>query len=333
MKAFEWSSASSIDQAVKLLAEVSVEDDNDTPRPMSGGQDLLTTMKERILTPKRVVNLKTIQGLDGIQLNPDGGLTIGALAKLHEIETHPVIVKNFPGLAEAAHSIATVQLRNQGTIGGNLCQRPRCWYFRLPHIVCLKKGGDTCYSEKGENKYNAILGGGPSFIVHPSDLATMLSALDATITINGPKGQRDVPIGKFFILPSENPSYENVLQDAEIVTQIQIPASAFAARSTYLKFKERSSLDFAMVAAAAAIELAPDQTVRQARLVLGAVAPIPWRVPKAEAALIGKPLTDENIRAAAEIALEGAKPLEKNGYKVPLAKTLMRRALGSLKTA
>jgi xanthine dehydrogenase YagS FAD-binding subunit len=333
VKAFEWSNASSVDQAVKLLGEVSVEDDIETPRPMSGGQDLLTTMKERILTPKRVVNLKTIQGLDGIDFAPDGSVKIGALAKLHEIETHPRIVKNFPGLSEAAHSIATVQLRNQGTIGGNLCQRPRCWYFRLPYIVCLKKGGDTCYSEKGENKYNAILGGGPSFIVHPSDLATMLSALDATITINGPKGPRDVPIGKFFILPSENPSYENVLQDAEIVTQIQIPASAFASRSTYLKFKERSSLDFAMVAAAAAVELGPDQTVRQARVVLGAVAPIPWRVPKAEAALVGKRLTDDNIRAAAEIALEGAKPLEKNGYKVPLAKTLVRRALTTLRTA
>ncbi len=333
MKAFEWSSASTVDQAVKLLSEVSVEEDTDTPRAMSGGQDLLTTMKERILTPKRVVNLKTIQGLDGIEPNPDGGVTIGALAKLHDIETNSFIVKNFPGLAEAAHSIATVPLRNQGTIGGNLCQRPRCWYFRLPHIVCLKKGGNVCYSEKGENKYNAILGGGPSFIVHPSDLATMLCALDATITINGPKGQRNVAIGKFFVLPSENPSYENVLDDAEIVTQIQIPASAFAARSTYLKFKERSSLDFAMVAAAAAVDLAPDQTVREARLVLGAVAPIPWRVPKAEAALVGKPLSDDNIRAAAEIALDGAKPLEKNGYKIPLAKTLVRRALTSLKSA
>jgi xanthine dehydrogenase YagS FAD-binding subunit len=142
-----------------------------------------------------------------------------------------------------------------------------------------------------------------------------------------------VEIGKFFILPSVNPSYENVLDDAEIVTRIQIPSSAFGARSTYLKFKERSSLDFAMVAAAAAVDLAPNQTVRQARVVLGAVAPIPWRVPNAEAALIGKPLTDENIRAAAEIALEGAKPLEKNGYKVPLAKTLVRRALGSLRDA
>jgi xanthine dehydrogenase YagS FAD-binding subunit len=333
MKAFEWTNASSVDDAVKLLAEVTADDESESARPMSGGQDLLTTMKERILTPKRVVNLKTIQGLDGIEGDSTTGLKIGALAKLHEIESHPEIAKSFPGLAQAAHSIATVQLRNLGTIGGNLCQRPRCWYFRLPHIVCLKKGGDTCYSEKGENKYNAILGGGPSFIVHPSDLATMLTALDATITINGPQGARNVPIGKFFSLPSENASVENVLADAEIVTQIQIPASAFAARSAYIKFKERESLDFAMVAAAAAVDLAPDQTVRQARIVLGAVAPIPWRVPKAEAALIGKTLNDATISAAAEAALEGAAPLEKNAYKVPLAKAIVRRALNSLKSA
>jgi xanthine dehydrogenase YagS FAD-binding subunit len=333
LKAFEWANAESVDDAVKLLAEIKAEDVNDGPAPISGGQDLLTTMKERILVPKRVVNLKTIAGLDGIDFDPAKGLKIGALAKLCDIEAHGSIVKNYPGLAQAAHSIATVQLRNMGTIGGNLCQRPRCWYFRLPHIVCLKKGGDTCYSEHGENKYNAILGGGPSFIVHPSDLGNMLSALDAVVTINGPKGPRDVPIGKFFILPSEDASRENVLDDAEIVTQIQIPASAFAARSTYLKFKERSSLDFAMGAAAAAVEIGPDGNVKQARLVLGAVAPIPWRVPAAEAALIGKPLNDASIRAAAEIALQDAKPLAKNAYKIPLSKALLRRALTSLTNA
>jgi xanthine dehydrogenase YagS FAD-binding subunit len=334
MKAFEWSSATTVEEAVKLLAEVQADEDNEIARPMSGGQDLLTTMKERILIPKRVVNLKTIQGMDGIDGDAGGGITIGALAKLAAIETHPEIVKNFPGVAEAAHSVATVQLRNQGTIGGNLCQRPRCWYFRHPQINCLKKGGDICYSEKGLNKYNAILGGGPSFIVHPSDLATMLTALDAVILITGPKGKREVEVGKFFTLPATTDvTRENVLDDAEIVTAVRIPASAFARRSTYVKFKERSSLDFAMGAAAAAVELAPDGTVRQARLVLGAVAPTPWRVPKAEAALTGKPLQDASINAAAEIALEGASPLQYNAYKVPLTKALVRRALNQLKSA
>lgn len=334
MKAFEWSSATTVDEAVKLLAEVQADDFSEVARPLSGGQDLLTTMKERILVPKRVVNLKTIQGMDGIDADATTGLKIGALAKLVEIEKHPQITKNFPGLAEAAESIATVQLRNLGTIGGSLCQRPRCWYFRHPDIICLKRGGDTCYSEHGQNKYNAILGGGPSFIVHPSDLATMLVALEASVTIAGPKGTRVVLLEKFFTLPKDSDvTKENVLDDAEIVTQVQVPASPFAGRSTYLKFKERSSLDFAMGAAAAAVELAPDGTVRQARLVLGAVAPIPWRVPKAEAALIGKPLSDASINTAADIALEGASPLEKNAYKIPLSKALLRRALNKLKNA
>ncbi len=333
MKAFEWSNATTIADAVRLLSEVQADDESESPRPMSGGQDLLTNMKERILTPKRVVNLKTISGLDGIEYSPTTGLKIGALTKLCDIESNPQIIKHFAGIAQAAHSIATVQLRNLGTIGGNLCQRPRCWYFRLPHVVCLKKGGDTCYSENGQNKYNAILGGGPSFIVHPSDLGNMLSALDATITINGPSGAKDVPITKFFTLPSENASVENILQDGEIITQIHVPATAFAARSIYVKFKERESLDFAMVAAAATVDLAPDGTVRQARLVLGAVAPIPWRVQNAEATLVGKPLTSQTIHDAAEAALQGAAPLQHNAYKVPLAKALVRRALNGIKNA
>jgi xanthine dehydrogenase YagS FAD-binding subunit len=333
MKEFEWSSPSSVGEAVKLLAEIQSDDPYESARPMAGGQDLLTTMKERVLRPKRVVNLKAIPGLD--QINGDGstGLKIGALVKLDEIETHPEILKGFPGLSEAAQSIATVQLRNQGTIGGNLCQRPRCWYFRLEDVICLKKGGDTCYAQNGENKYHAILGGGPSFIVHPSDLATMLLALDATVTINGPKGRRDLPLDKFFALPTVDAGRENILDDGDLVTEIQVPASPMAARSAYVKMKERSSLDFALSAAAAAVELASDGKVKQARLVLGGVAPIPWRVPDAEAALIGKSLDDKTIASTAEIALAGAKPLAKNAYKIPLAKALMRRALNKLATA
>jgi xanthine dehydrogenase YagS FAD-binding subunit len=161
----------------------------------------------------------------------------------------------------------------------------------------------------------------------------MLTALGATLTISGPKGTRDVEIEKFFVLPSFDASRENILVDGEIVTRIQIPASGYAAKSTYVKFKERESLDFAMSAVAAAVEMNSDQTVKQARLVLGGVAPIPWHVPKAEAALVGKPMNDESINAAADVALEGAAPLAKNGYKVPLAKALVRRALEKLKSA
>jgi xanthine dehydrogenase YagS FAD-binding subunit len=228
--------------------------------------------------------------------------------------------------------MATVQLRNLSTIGGNLCQRPRCWYFRLEDVICLKKGGTQCYAATGENKYNAILGGGPSFIVHPSDLAPMLLALDASLAIASPKGRRDVALANFFTLPKDSDlTKENVLDDGEVVVEISIPASAIAARSTYLKFKERSSLDFAMASVAAGIALDDDGNVSAARIVLGGVAPIPWRVPKAEDAMMGKALDDASIAQAAEIALAGAAPLEHNAYKIPLTKTLVRRALTQLK--
>src|SRR5581483_8715096 len=174
MKAFEWVNATSVDEAVKLLGVSDPKADPDEAnRPLGGGQDLLTSMKSFIVRPPRVVNLKTIDGMNGIEGDASKGLKIGALATVFEIESHPEIKKSFPGLAEAAHSIATPQIRHLGTLGGNLCQRPRCWYFRLENVKCLKKGGDTCYSADGENKYNAIFGGGPSYIVHPSDLAPM----------------------------------------------------------------------------------------------------------------------------------------------------------------
>ena len=331
MNAFEWASPTSVEEAVQLLAEIQADDSYEAARPMAGGQDLLTTMKDHILRPPRVVNLKSISGLDQVASDASGNLTIGPLVKLYEIESHPAILQNFPGLAEAAESIATVQLRHQGTIGGNLCQRPRCWYFRLEQITCLKKGGDTCYAQKGENKYHCIFGGGPSYIVHPSDTATMLVALDAQITITGPDGKRDLPLAKFFTLPADADSErENVLKDGELLTEIRVPATAFAKRSAYVKFKERASLDFAMAAAAAAVEIGPDQRVLQARIVLGGVAPIPWRVPNAEAVLVGKALSDQTIAAAAEEALSGAQPLAKNAYKIPLTKALVRRALAKL---
>src|ERR1043165_8235118 len=245
MKAFEWSSPASINEAVKMLS-VAAADIDEGPRPVAGGQDLLTTMKDYTSRPSRLVNLKDIPGLNRITLNARG-LTIGALVTLSELEEHEGVRKSFPGLSEAAHSIATPQIRNLGTVGGNLCQRPRCWYFRLEEVICLKKGGSECYAATGENKYNAIIGGGPSYIVHPSDLAPMLLALGATVTVMGDAGKRVIPLDKFFTLPSEgNIRRENVLKNEEIVTEINVPASPLAARSTYLKFKERESLDFAL---------------------------------------------------------------------------------------
>ncbi|HEY6804260.1 MAG TPA: xanthine dehydrogenase family protein subunit M [Pyrinomonadaceae bacterium] len=325
MKAFEWTNPTDLNQAVKLLSN-NAGDIDDAPRPIAGGQDLLTTMKDYTSRPTRLVNLKNIKGLNRLSLDAKG-LTIGALITLTELEEHQGVRKQMPGLAQAAHSIATPQIRNLGTVGGNLCQRPRCWYFRLEEVNCLKKGGSECYAVTGENKYNAIFGGGPSYIVHPSDLAPMLMALGAKITVVGPAGKRVIPIEQFFTLPSEgNIRRENVLKNDDLITEIFVPASGFAGSSTYLKFKERDSLDFAMASVAAAVQKSGN-TVKDARVVLGGVAPIPWRVPAAEKYLIGKTLTKEVMNETAKLALADAKPLEKNAYKVPLAQTLVRRAL------
>ena len=326
MKAFEWANPTTIDEAVKLLNDETAIDIDEAPRPIAGGQDLLTTMKEYSSQPSRVVNLKSIRGLNKLSLDAKG-LTIGALITLTELEEHQPTRKNIPGLVEAAHSIATPQIRNLGTVAGNLCQRPRCWYFRLEEVTCLKKGGDTCYSFTGENKYNAILGGGPSYIVHPSDLAPMLVALGAQLNVTGSQGKRVIPLDKFFTLPSGgNLRRENVLKNDDIITEIFVPASPLTARSTYLKFKERDSLDFAMSAVAVALQM-NGKTVKDVRIVLGGVAPIPWRVPDAEKFVIGKELTNDVLQEAGKIALARAEPLQNNAYKIPLTQTLVRRAL------
>jgi xanthine dehydrogenase YagS FAD-binding subunit len=331
MNAFEWANASTVEDAVKLLKPTGGKvDPDEAPRPIGGGQDLLTSVKAYIVRPPRIVNLKTIQGLDHITVDGKGGLKLGALATLATLEEHPDIKGKFPGLAEAASSVATPQIRNLGTVGGNLCQRPRCWYFRLENYNCRKKGGSECFAKEAENKYNAIFGGGKSNYVHPSDLAPMLVALDATVTIVGPDGRRDLPLKEFFVLPSQDVRRETVLKDGEIVTEIQVPASPLNAKSTYLKFKERDSLDFAISAVAAALELAADKTVRQARIVLGGVATIPWRVPAAEEFLVGKKLDDQVLAQCAKTALDGAKPMSQNAYKIPLTQTLVRRALAKL---
>jgi xanthine dehydrogenase YagS FAD-binding subunit len=329
MKAFEWMNANTVAEAVSALSVgAAAADQDDAARPLAGGQDLLTTMKEYITRPTRVVNLKSIRGLDKIESDGKGGLRIGALATLTQLEEDPTVRKSFPGLAEAAHSVGTPQIRNLGTVGGNLCQRPRCWYFRLEEVVCLKKGGSECYAATGENKYHAIFGGGPSYIVHPSDLAPMLVALGASVNVTGADGKRTITLDKFFTLPADaNVRRENVLKNDEIITEVTVPGSRFAANSTYLKFKERDSMDFAMSAVAAAVSLGANRTVNEARIVLGGVAPIPWRVPKAEAALVGKAISKDLLSAVAKTALQGAEPLAKNAYKIPLTETLVRRAL------
>jgi xanthine dehydrogenase YagS FAD-binding subunit len=252
-------------------------------------------------------------------------LNVGGLITLDELSRNPQIRRDYAVLAEAAESIATPQIRNFGTLAGNVCQRPWCWYFRNG-FPCYKAGGSQCFSITGENQFHAILGGGPSFIVHPSDTAPALMALDAIFRIEGPAGERFVPASNFFTLPQRTPARENILADDEVLTGVDLPAPRPGTRSTYHKVLDREAWTHAVVSAAIVLEM--EKTVcRSARIVLGGVAPIPWRVPAAEQLLIGKRITPELAAQVAETALAGAKPLRNNAYKVPLAKTIVRRTV------
>lgn len=291
---------------------------------LAGGTDLLDMLKERLVQPKRVVNIKNIKELH--EINNSNGLQIGALTTIAEIETDVQVQKKYPVLAQAAASIATPQLRNMGTLGGNLCQRPRCWYFRGREYLCLKKGGSKCYAFEGLNKYNAIFGGGPSFIVHPSDSAPALLALGASLEVFGPSGREIIPMDEFFELPIDNLLRENVLRPDEVITKIIIPEPSPGTRSIYLKFREKQSLDFAISSVAVVLQMQGNR-VQLARIVLGGVAPIPWRVEVAEAELEGKPLSEKTIGKAAAAAVADARPMSQNVYKIQLTRNLVQRAL------
>jgi xanthine dehydrogenase YagS FAD-binding subunit len=319
MKAFVHKNATSVKEAVSLLAE-----NLGHAIPIAAGSDLLGEMKDRIVTPEVVVNLKTIPGLDKIG-RQGGSISIGALVPIVEVAGSELLRTHFPVLVQAASVIASPQIRNVGTVGGNLCQRPRCWYYRSP-LECLRKGGKICYAAAGENRYHAILGGGPSYIVHPSDLAPALIALDAKARIAGRSGSRTVPLEEFFVLPTVNVRRENILKPDEILTEIIVPQPAEGTRSTYWKQMEREAWDFALVSVAAVVRQR-ERKIEHARVVLGGVAPIPWRSRQAEAALIGKPLEASSVTQAAEKAMESAHPLRDNAYKVELSRTIIRGAL------
>jgi xanthine dehydrogenase YagS FAD-binding subunit len=292
-----------------------------------GGTDLLGMMKERLVRPDVLVNLKTIRGLSGIAADASG-VKIGALTTLATLGRDPVITTRYPLLAEAANSVGTPQIRNLATLGGNICQRPWCWYFRNA-FPCYKNGGNRCFAPTGENQLHAIFGGGPSYIVHPSDTAPALVALDARIRIAGPAGERIVPAADFFALPKLNPARENVLADDEVVAEILIPPPAPSSRSTYRKLLDREAWTHAVVSAAVTLQM-EGAICRNARIVLGGVAPIPWDRPRAAEVLRGKRLSPEVAAEAARIAVEDARPMTKNAYKVALTSALIRRTLVSL---
>jgi len=330
MKSFRLVNPKSLDQAVALADTGRDPKARDKKKILAGGQDLFTEMKEHLVEPEELVNLKGIPDLDRIEIDGAGNLSIGALVTIDSLESHEQVRARMPILHEAAASIASAQIRSQGTVGGNLCQRPRCWYYRSEHARCIKKGGSECFSYNGLNKYNAIFGGGPSYIVHQSDLAPALVALSATVGLRGKSGARSVEVEKFFTLPSEGSVLrENVLEPGEIVERLSVPAPASGMRSTYLKFKERGSYDFALASVALALWI-EDGKIRRARLVLGGVAPIPWRSASAEKLLEGRALEPATFDAAAAEAVRGAEPLGQNGYKVPLVKGLVVRAMQHL---
>jgi len=297
--------------------------------PVGGGSDLLGMVKEHLVQPDVLVHLKGIRGQDQVSRKA-GTLQIGGLVTLDTLSHEPGIRNSYTVLAEAAESVATPQIRNVGTLAGNVSQRPWCWYYRNG-FPCYKNGGKQCFSITGENQFHAIFGGGPSFIVHPSDTAPALMALDATFHVTGPKGDRTLPASEFFALPRVDPAHENVLAPGEVVTGFSLPLPRPGTRSTYHKVLDREAWTHAVVSAAVVFEM-DQQVCKSARIVLGGVAPIPWRLPKVEALLAGKTITPELAAQAGELAVEGANPLAKNKYKVPLTKAVVRRTVLDLAT-
>ncbi len=310
-------------------ARTRVQEDPGTRVLRAGGVDLLDRMKEGLDSPAELIELSSLQGQIGQRLraleSTGGGFELGALVTLAQLAEHAPLDAGHAALREAASSAATPGIRNIATLGGNLLQRPRCWYYRDAALVCLKKGGSACFAVTGENKYHAILGGGPSFIVHPSTLASALLALDASVDIAG-DSERTIPLADLFVTPKTDPKREHNLAPGEILVRVKLPAPTGERRSAYAVVKEKQSHDWPLAEAVVALSLAAG-VMKSVRVVLGHVAPIPWRSPEAEAVLEGqKPDPTLFIKAAAA-ALATARPLKHNAYKIPLAQGLIREAL------
>jgi xanthine dehydrogenase YagS FAD-binding subunit len=321
VRSFDYWNPGSVAEACELLAGY-----GSRARIIAGGTDLLAQLKDGIFAdhPEAIINLKSIPDLSGIR-NESGQIEIGALITLADIAGSPLIRTEAPALADAARSVAASQIRNMGTLGGNLCQEVRCWYYRYPRhlggpILCLRKGGARCPAVRGDNRYHAITGGKRCFAVCPSDTATALAALDATVCVAGTESRREIPVVEFYT------SQGTALGPGEIVTNIRIPRAPEGAKQGWLKFTVRKPVDFALVSVASTVRV-DGGLCTDARIALGAVAPMPVRATAAEELLKGQPLTEATASEVAAAAVADAKPLRMNGYKVELARALVRRAL------
>lgn len=291
----------------------------------AGGTDILGCLRDHVFSVDTLVSLSSIDGLSGVRKASDGGLVIGAMTTVTEVAEHPEIRRLYPVLAQAAAEVGSPQLRNQGTIGGNLCQKPRCWYYR-GDFPCLRKGGYKCFAVNGENQYHCIFGGANCFIVHPSDTAPAFVALDAEVQTIGPRGPRRLPVAELHMPPAENPTRETVLDAGEVLVAILVPPPAAGLYSAYRKVRTRRAWDFAI--AGCALALAMDgKRVRDCRVVLSGAAPVPWRSRETENAIRGRALDAAAIREASETIVANAQPMSKNGYKIPLFKGIIEEEL------
>ena len=320
MRPFEYVSPNTRSQAISLLGA-----SRGNAEILAGGTDLLTLMKDDVVAPKRLINIKGINDLHGVSSNAQG-FHIGALTTLGDLADDATVRQNYPALAEALAEAASPQIRNQATLGGNLCQRPRCWYFRNGFGLLPKNHAGKELVAEGENRYHAILGNeGPAKFVSPSTLAPILIAYGATIRLEGPKGKRELPLEKFFVILKNEGEREHDLRPNEIVTEVVIPPASDV-RAAHYEIRQKEVFDWPLAVAAVALKMR-DSNVESARIVMAYVAPVPWPSPEAEQALVGQPINKETVQRAAEAALMNAKPLSHNAYKVQLARVALRRAI------
>jgi xanthine dehydrogenase YagS FAD-binding subunit len=337
MNSFAWALARTISEAAAsastlvadaMAGSADAAGTGGTSIVKAGGIDVLDLLKENLLAPARIVSLQGIPGLDAIAEERDGGLRIGSMVTLATLAADPLIRQRYRALADAVARSASPQIRNVATLGGNLLQRPRCWYFRAEEHHCLRKGGDHCFAMMGENQYHAIFDNAPCAIVHPSTAATALVALGATVELTHADGAVRRPLlEEFFGPPDRDIHRENDLKPREILTAIRLPPLPSSVRMAHLKQGEKDSFDWPLADVAVVLHLAPNGSCTSAALILGAAAPVPHRAHAAEAVLIGKRIDEGTARRAALAALDGATPLANNAYKLPLFETLVRRAI------